>query len=121
MLQGSERGKAAAKRLRREMSLPEVLLWQRLKARPDGLKFRKQHPAGDYVLDFYCHEAKLIVEVDGIAHDMGSHPERDLARDAQFRARGFRILRIPAAEVLADPDGSAQAIALAARPGEEHC
>ena len=64
MLQGSAQSKANAKRLRREMTLPEVLLWQRLKGRPNGLKFRKQHAAGDYVLDFYCHEKKLIVEID---------------------------------------------------------
>jgi very-short-patch-repair endonuclease len=47
------------------MSLPEVLLWQALRARPGGWKFRRQHPSGPYVADFYCHEARLIVEVDG--------------------------------------------------------
>ncbi|MEJ5975435.1 endonuclease domain-containing protein [Novosphingobium sp. PS1R-30] len=92
------------------MSLPEVLLWQRLKSRPNGLKFRKQHPAGPFVLDFYCHEARLIVEVDGAAHDMGDRPERDEARDRHFHALGFHILRIPATDVLRDPDEIAAAI-----------
>ena len=50
-----------AKRLRREMSLPEVLLWKALKQRPAGLKFRKQHPIGRLVADCYCDAAKLVV------------------------------------------------------------
>ena len=111
MLQGTHRAKALAKKLRKEMSLPEVLLWQRLKMRPNGLKFRKQHDAGDHVLDFYCHEVRLIFEVDGIAHDMGDRPERDEKRDAHFAAKGFQVVRIPAAEVLRDPDEAAEEIA----------
>ncbi len=47
------------------MSLPEVLLWQVLRTRPSDLKFRRQHPSGAYVADFYCHEARLVIEVDG--------------------------------------------------------
>jgi len=111
VLQGSVSGKARAKALRREMSLPEVLLWQRLKSRPNGLKFRRQHPAGPYVLDFYCHEARLIVEVDGFAHDAGVRPERDEVRDAEFNEKGFQIVRIPASDVLRDPDEAAETIA----------
>ena len=111
MIQGDVQAKARAKQLRREMSLPEVLLWQRLKTRPNGLKFRKQHDAGKYVLDFYCHEVRLIVEVDGSAHDMGDRPERDDKRDAELTAKGFQVVRIPATEVLRDPDEIAEAIA----------
>ena len=98
-------------RLNAPMSLPEVLLWQRLKTRPNGLKFRKQHDAGDYVLDFYCHEVRLIVEVDGIAHDMDVRPERDEERDARFTAKGFQVVRILAGDVLRDPDEAAESIA----------
>ena len=65
MLSGLESTKANARRLRKEMSLPEVLLWQDLRKRPDGAKFRRQHPAGMYVLDFYCSDARLAIEVDG--------------------------------------------------------
>jgi very-short-patch-repair endonuclease len=111
VLQGTARTKALAKELRREMSLPEVLLWQRLKTRPNGLKFRKQHDAGKYVLDFYCHEVRLIVEVDGIAHDMGDRPERDEERDLEFTEKGFQVLRVPAVDVLRDPDETAESIA----------
>ena len=93
------------------MSLPEVLLWQQLKLRPGGFKFRKQHPATPYVFDFYCHAAKLIVEVDGASHDMGDRPESDAQRDAHFRALGFRIVRIPAKDVLSDAAGVADSLA----------
>ncbi|MEO6040294.1 MAG: endonuclease domain-containing protein [Croceibacterium sp.] len=114
MLHGNERGKRAAARLRWEMTLPEMLLWQRLKGRPNGLKFRRQHPAGNFVLDFYCHEAKLIIEVDGIAHDMGEKPDKDRQRDAHFQPQGFRVVHIPATDVLADPDRTAESIIAAA-------
>lgn len=59
---------AKARKLRRAMAPPEARLWQTLRTRPDGLKFRHQHPAGPYVLDFYCAARKLGIEIDGIAH-----------------------------------------------------
>ena len=91
-----------AKRLRREMSLPEVLLWTALRERPGGHKFRKQHSAGPYSLDFYCAAAALCIEVDGKAHDMGDNPQRDAKRDALLTEQGIRTLRIPAEEILRD-------------------
>jgi very-short-patch-repair endonuclease len=94
-----------ARRLRRAMSLPEVLLWQQLKLRPGGFKFRKQHPAGFYVLDFFCAEAKLAIEIDGEAHDRGAQPAFDAARDRQLLAHGIVTLRIPAHEVLNNLEG----------------
>jgi very-short-patch-repair endonuclease len=92
------------------MTLPEVLLWQQLRLRPGGFRFRKQHPATPYVLDFYCHEARLIVEVDGIAHDMGDMPQRNQIRDAHFKSKGLRVVRIRAADVLRDPAGTAESL-----------
>jgi very-short-patch-repair endonuclease len=62
---------AKARKLRREMSLPEVLLWRVLRARPQGIKFRRQHASGPYILDFYCSDARLAVEIDGHAHEHG--------------------------------------------------
>jgi very-short-patch-repair endonuclease len=53
--------------LRRALTLPEVLLWQVLRSRPGGYRFRRQHPAGPYVLDFFCAAAGLCIEVDGKA------------------------------------------------------
>ena len=59
---------------------------------------------GPWVLDFYCPEARLVVEVDGWGHNMGEQPARDERRDAWLTARGLIVVRIPASDVLADPD-----------------
>jgi very-short-patch-repair endonuclease len=95
-----------ARALRRTMSQPEARLWQILRMRPAGLKFRHQHPIGPYSLDFYCPSAKLAIEVDGDAHGMGNVPERDAARDAWLEKRGLRTLRIPARELYGDVEAA---------------
>ncbi len=104
MLQGPKPTQRLARRLRRTMSLPEVLLWQVLRRRPGGLRFRRQHPAGPYVLDFFCPATWLAVEVDGMAHGLGDRPVRDSARDAWLVAQGVHVLRVPATAILADID-----------------
>ena len=82
------------------MSLPEVLLWRELKGKPLGMKFRRQFPILGFVADFACVEARLIIEIDGIVHEMGNRPERDVTRDAILTGKGWRVERIPAADVL---------------------
>lgn len=104
-----------ARRLRREMSLPEILLWQQLKLHPGGYLFRKQHPLGVYALDFACIRARLAIEVDGEAHDRGDQPERDKVRDAFVSTAGFATLRIPARDVLRNMEGVVIAIVEACR------
>ena len=106
---------ARSRKLRRKMTLPEVLLWRIMRTRPLGLKFRRQHGSDDFVLDFYCGDARLGIEVDGVAHNMGRNPERDMARDAFFAAAGIATLRIPAAEVLRDADAAMETIVMAAQ------
>jgi len=101
---------ARSRRLRRQLTLPEVLLWRFLRQRPAGLKFRKQHPSGPYTLDFYCIDAQLVIEVDGEAHSRGDHPAHDAARDAWFARFGLFTLRIPANEVLRDLDAVVRGI-----------
>lgn len=105
MLKGSGKARRQAKAQRREMTLPEVILWHRLRRRGLGHHWRHQHPAGAYSLDFYCDAAKLCVEVDGEAHGRGDQPERDARRDAWLAANGVFTLRIPAAEVLGNIEG----------------
>ncbi len=113
---------AVARRLRRDLSLPEVLLWQRLRGGRTGAKVRRQHPVGPYVVDFYCHGARLVVEIDGEAHDRGDRPVRDDARIAFLREQGLRVVRIAARRVIADADGVADAIAaIVARPLPPAC
>jgi very-short-patch-repair endonuclease len=99
-----------ARRLRQEMSLPEVLLWQQLKGKPSGVKFRKQHPFGNLVLDFFCAEKRIAIEIDGIAHDMGDRPQRDLARDKWLSSQNVHVLRIPASLVLKDAVAAAESV-----------
>ena len=98
----TKRTVATARALRRQLTQPEARLWQVLRERPQGLKFRKQHPIGPYVLDFYCAAAKLGIEIDGEAHGMGDGPSADARRDEWLRGRGVRILRIPARELYGD-------------------
>jgi very-short-patch-repair endonuclease len=113
MVEGSavtatDRAYKSARRLRKQMSLPEVLLWRLLrKASPP---FRRQHPIGSYVVDFYCPAAKLVIEVDGFAHVTGDRPQRDAARDAWLRRQGLSIVRLAAADVLRDAMGCAEGI-----------
>jgi very-short-patch-repair endonuclease len=103
-----------ARRLRRSLSLPEVLLWQVLRSSPEGLKFRRQHPTGPYVLDFFCGDARLAIEVDGQAHDRGDRPARDEARDRWLRSAGVQTLRIPAVEISQDLDAVLRGVMAAA-------
>ena len=93
-----------ARRLRRQMSLPEVLLWRALRLRPGGFKFRRQHPVGGYVADFACLSARLLIEVDGEAHDRGNQARIDGLRQADLERLGFCILRIAACDLLRDID-----------------
>ncbi|MDG5489415.1 DUF559 domain-containing protein [Sphingomonas sp. BGYR3] len=100
--------------LRRSMSLPEVLLWRALRRRSLGAKFRRQHPLPPYVLDFYCPAARLVVEIDGKAH--ANRLDHDRRRDDFLRGKGLTVLRIPARDVLSDPDHTAEAIMAWASP-----
>ena len=106
-----------ARKYRRELSYPEVLLWQRLRSKATGAKFRRQHPIGPYVADFYCAAARLVVEVDGQIHATPERIKADQAKDSFLTENGYRLIRINAAEILKDADSVATSIgALAASP-----
>ncbi|HEX8382616.1 MAG TPA: DUF559 domain-containing protein [Sphingomonas sp.] len=107
-LTSDDSGKRQAKALRRDMSLPEILLWREL--RRESIRWRKSHPAGPYTLDFYCAPAKLAIEVDGEAHGRGDRPERDAARDAWMSEHGVSTLRITASAILRDLDAALRLI-----------
>lgn len=113
VLSASAAALAVARRERRSGNLPEVLIWRELRQRPGGYKFRRQHPLGDYVLDFACLRPRLAIEIDGAAHDRGDRPARDQRRDAWLAARGFSVLRLPARLVLEDLEGAIAAIVAA--------
>src|SRR5271157_868586 len=80
--------------LRKRMTEAEKVLWNKLKNRKlDGLKFRRQHPIHYYVADFYCHEKKLIIEVDGDIHKNQPIREHDENRSAEFERLGIKVIR----------------------------
>jgi very-short-patch-repair endonuclease len=110
MLHGPIETQRNAARLRRAMTLPEVLLWRELRKRPGDLKFRRQHPAGKYVLDFYCARLSLAVEVDGSAHDCLEVALMDEKRDTWLRSNDVTVMRIPAKNVLADVISAVESI-----------
>ena len=94
--------------LRRNMTDAEKLLWQRLRGcQIGGHKFRRQHPFGDYILDFVCLEAKLVVEVDGGQHNESA---TDLVRDQVLESAGFQIMRFWNNQVLHEIESVVEAI-----------
>lgn len=101
---------AKARTLRQNLSLPEALLWRLLKGQPQGVRFRRQHPVGPHILDFYVSSAKLGIEIDGEAHDRGDRPQRDATRDHWLAEQNLRIIRISAADALKDPTAVADGL-----------
>ena len=90
-------------------------MWNRLRVRESGKPlFRRQHPVGPYVLDFYCPAAKLALEVDGAGHGLGDQPVKDIRRDHWLGTQGIGVLRVQAIEVLRDPDAVADYVQLTA-------
>nr|WP_263483441.1 DUF559 domain-containing protein [Mesorhizobium sp. CA6] len=91
-----------ARSMRRESTDAEDRLWQELRGRRlDNIKFRRQVPIGRFVADFVCAKARLIVEIDGSQH---AESDRDQERDAELKARGFRVLRFWNDDVLKELD-----------------
>ena len=85
-----------------------MLLWRLLRLNRRELRFRKQHPIGPYVADFYCPAAKMVIEIDGAVHNQ--RQAADSGRDAYMASLGLTVMRIPAAQVLADPEGVADSV-----------
>jgi very-short-patch-repair endonuclease len=87
--------------LRHNMTEAERILWNELKNRKmNGLKFRRQHPIHYYIADFYCHEKKLIIEVDGGIHKDAAVEEHDENRTAELERLGIRVIRVTNEQVL---------------------
>ena len=91
-----------ARELRRKYTPVEELFWELVRDRQFmGFKFRRQHQLGDYVANFYCHEHRLVIELDGGVHSIKL--KKDRKRDAWMEAQGFKVLRIPNERLLTDP------------------
>jgi len=90
---------AAAKQLRQTQTPAEQKLWQALRGRKlNGLKFRRQHPIGHFIVDFYCPECKLVVEVDGAIHQQ--RQDYDTTRTKHLEAYGYRVIRYQNQDVM---------------------
>jgi very-short-patch-repair endonuclease len=103
-----------ARRLRRNATIPERMLWNRLRGGSlAGLKFRRQQPIGPYIVDFYCHEVALVVEVDGRSHD--DRGNEDSRREVFLREQQrLQVLRVSNDDVLKEMESVMFAILRAA-------
>ena len=102
-----------AKLLRSNSTNTENLLWQELRNKKLGFKFRRQHPLGIYIVDFYCHEAKLVIEIDGAYHNNKDQKIYDQKRTNHIIASGLSEIRFSNKEIETDFDIVLQSIRLA--------
>ena len=99
----SASGFLKAQSLRITMTEAEISLWERLKLNQfQGLKFRRQHPIGIYIVDFYCHQHKLIIEVDGAYHSALEQIEKDQKRTDFLNFQGLRVIRFTNEQVITE-------------------
>jgi very-short-patch-repair endonuclease len=103
------------RQLRQRATVPERLLWGRLRdGRCAGLKFRRQQPLGEYVVDFFCATSRIVVELDGRSHE--GRGVEDEVRQELLERQGIRVLRFTNDQVLADLQGVVEAIAAVCVP-----
>ena len=99
------------RQLRRASTDAERALWRLLRSRQlEGYKFRRQHAVGSYILDFYCPESRLAVEVDGSQHFTADGLADDAARAAYLRSAGIEVMRLPNSDVLTNAEGTIEAL-----------
>ncbi|WP_080767705.1 endonuclease domain-containing protein [Vibrio campbellii] len=86
--------------LRTNMPKPEEILWQRIRRKQLGVKFRRQHGIGRYIVDLYCAELNLVIEIDGDSHFSDEGKEKDTIRDSFMETLGIKVLRFTNEEVM---------------------
>ena len=99
-----------ARELRKHGTLGEVLLWKQVKRRALGVEFHRQVPISEYIVDFYCHERMLAIEVDGRGHEHEEIHARDVRRQAELEELGVRFLRFQEMNVRGNIGGVLQTI-----------
>jgi very-short-patch-repair endonuclease len=104
-----------ARAMRKGQSRAESAVWEMVRANRLGVKFRRQHPVEGYIADFACIEARLIVETDGLSHDVPAQRDYDAERTRALQAAGWRVLRVRDRDVLGDPKAVAETIRAALR------
>jgi len=96
---------ARARELRREMTLAEKILWQELRGNKLGVHFRRQQVITGFIVDFYCHKADLVIELDGNVHAGDEHKESDAERDKVLSEMGLRVFRFRNEDVIKNLPG----------------
>ncbi|MGF1792894.1 endonuclease domain-containing protein [Photobacterium profundum] len=97
--------KAFRQKLRNDMPEPEKRLWSRIRSKQLLAKFRRQHGIGNYIVDFYCSEKKLVIELDGDSHFSQDGLDYDKKRDAYMNSLGIKVLRFTNLQVITELDG----------------
>jgi very-short-patch-repair endonuclease len=93
LLHNKEKLKDRRRELRRKSTVEEEIIWNELRDRKLGYKFKRQHSIGGYILDFYCSEQKLVIEIDGKSHSQSEAKEYDKIRDTYFNELGYTTIR----------------------------
>jgi very-short-patch-repair endonuclease len=106
-----------AAKLRERMTEPEMKLWKYLKTKPHDFKFRRQHPLGIYILDFYCHKLRISIEIDGDYHLTKEQREKDVSRTAYLMELGIKEYRFTNQEVLENFDDLIEKLQIILRDG----
>jgi len=91
--------------LRNNMPTPEIKLWQILRNKQMGYKFRRQHSIGNYIVDFYSPKLKLVIEVDGDSHYIGNAQNYDKIRDEYLNSLGIKVLRVKNSDIMNNIEG----------------
>ena len=91
--------------MRKNLTPQEIVLWSKLRREQMGCKFRRQHAIGNYIVDFYCPEKKLIIEIDGAQHKRAKDTKYDTKRTRYFESLEIKVLRFWNNEINKNLDG----------------
>ncbi len=109
-----------AKSLRKNMTYAEKLLWSRIRDNKIGYYFRRQHPLSNYVVDFFCHQVSLVIEVDGDVHADKTVQLEDKDKEESIKSYGLHMIRFTNDEVIKDVNGIVRMIKSEAQRIEEN-
>ena len=111
MLRYNRKMTGLARHLRKNMTYPETILWSRIRLKQlKGYQFYRQKPIGEYVVDFYCPKAKLVIELDGGQHKSADNVKKDTVKDKNLESLGLKVLRFDNNDVTENIEGVLESI-----------
>ena len=102
--------KLLARDLRNNSTKSEIYLWNKIKGKQLGVRFIRQKPIDNFIVDFFCKEVMLAIEVDGYSHSLDEVYERDIKKDKKLRELGIEVLRIPDSVIFSDMENAIRVI-----------